>query len=67
MSETVSDKELLEFLLSNFQTRDVRMDGQHSYSFRNSGWPMTHCRGPNIRAAFQNVFREIEREKGEKQ
>ena len=53
---------MLEFLLLSFQMYSPQMDGQHSYRFRNGGWPMTHLKGPSIedavRAAMEGVARE---------
>lgn len=53
--------DMLQFFFGQLQMHSPKMNGQHSYRFRGSGWPMTHCRGPNaedaVRAAVQEVAR----------
>ena len=53
----------LEFLLGQFQMCNPDMGGQHSYRFRNGGWPMTHLRGPSIDEALAEAMAEVERER----
>jgi len=50
------------FLHSQFQMHSPKMDGQHSWRFRNSGWPMTHAKGPTVEAAIQAAMAEVARE-----
>ena len=52
----------LAFLHSQFQMHSPKMDGQHSWRFRNSGWPMTHAKGPTVEAAIQAAMTEVARE-----
>ena len=52
---------MLEFLLQQFQSHSLKMDGWHSWRFR-GGWPWTHARGPDIRTAVCNAMAEVERE-----
>jgi len=52
----------LAFLHSQFQLHSPKMDGQHSWRFRNSGWPMTHAKGPTVEAAIQAAMAEVARE-----
>ena len=52
----------LAFLHSQFQMHSPKMDGQHSWRFRNSGWPMTHAKGPTVEAAIQAAMAEVARE-----
>jgi hypothetical protein len=54
-------QKLIEFLLSQFQMHSPDMGGQHSYRFRNDGWPMTHLRGPDIDEALSEAMSEVER------
>jgi hypothetical protein len=57
--------EMLVFFFGQMQIHSPKMDGQHSYTFRSSGWPMTHCKGPNAMEAIQAAMAEIERSKAE--
>lgn len=57
-----SDSEVLEFLLGQFCSYSLDMGGQHSYRFQ-CGWPWTHARGPNIRAAVEAAMDEVDRER----
>lgn len=44
-----SDTEILEFLLSNFQMHSPKMNGQHSWTFKN--YDMKNLVGPSARDA----------------
>ncbi|NBW57592.1 hypothetical protein EBR43_07385 [bacterium] len=61
MPETPSDKEILEFLLNQFKSHSLQMNGQHSYSFMNNGFPMNKAKGPNIKDAIITAMREQEK------
>lgn len=52
-------KKRYHFLLNQFQSHMPQMDGNHSWRFRHSGWPMQHFRGPTIEAAIENVMAAI--------
>ena len=54
--------DMLEFFFGQMQMHSPNMDGNHSYRFRSSGWPMTHCKGPNAEAAVKAAIQEIKRE-----
>ena len=59
--ETINETaDLLEFLLSRFQSHSLQMNGQHSWRFR-TGWPWTHAKGPTIEAALKAVIEEQKR------
>ena len=60
-----ADREMLDFLLGEFQSHSIKMDGQHSYRFRHSGWPWTHAKGPTIEAAIHAAMAEVKRSKSE--
>ena len=60
-----TDSEMLEFLLGQFSAYSLKMDGQHSYRFRNGGWPWSHAKGPTIRDAVRAAMAEVERSKRE--
>lgn len=64
MAEMDERLEMLDFLLEQFQTRSVYMDGQHTYSFRDHGWPMSQARGPNIKDAIRAAMEEVKQEQG---
>ena len=55
-------EELLQFLLGEMQMHSPSMDGQHSYRMRTSGWPWTHCKGPNAVEAIKNAIADVKRE-----
>jgi hypothetical protein len=56
-----SDKEILEFLLNKFQMHSPKMNGQHSYRFMNSEFPMNRAKGPSARDAIIVAMREEEK------
>ena len=53
--------DLLEFLLSRFQSHSLQMNGQHSWRFR-TGWPWTHAKGPTIEEALKAAMAERDKE-----
>jgi hypothetical protein len=53
-----TDTEILEFLLNQFQSHSLQMNGQHSYRFMNDGFPMNRAKGPNARDAVITAMRE---------
>lgn len=57
--------DMLEFLLGQMKITSADMGGNHSYRFISTGWPMTHCKGPNAEEAIRAVLTEIRREKEE--
>lgn len=57
--------DMLEFFFSQMQMHSPDMGGNHSYRFRSSGWPMTHCKGPNAESAVKAAIREIQRSSSE--
>jgi hypothetical protein len=57
--------DMLEFFFGQMQMHSPKMDGQHSYRFRGSGWPMTHCVGPNAEDAVKAALQEIQRSRSE--
>ena len=60
--ELSSEFTMLAFLLNQFQMCSPKMDGQHSWRFR-QGWPWTHAKGRTIEIAVQNAIKAIERER----
>jgi len=61
-NEEITAEDMLNFLKGQLQMHSPKMNGQHSYRFRSSGWPMTHCKGPNVEEAIRNAILEIRRE-----
>lgn len=55
------DAEMLAFLLSLFQLRSPRMDGEHDWYFQFSAWPMMYCKGPSAREAVGRAMDEAKR------
>ena len=49
-SNKPTDTEILEFLLSNFQMHSPKMNGQHSWTFKN--YDMKNLVGPSARDAI---------------
>lgn len=57
--------DMLEFFFDRMSIASADMGGNHSYRFHSTGWPMTHCKGPNAEAAVRAALAEIKREKEE--
>lgn len=57
--------DMLEFFFGQMQMHSPKMNGQQSYRFRGSGWPMTHCVGPNAEDAVRSAIQEIKRSRSE--
>jgi neutral trehalase len=57
--------DMLDFFFGQMQMQSPKMNGQHSYLFKSTGWPMTHCKGPNAVEAVQAAISEIKRSKAE--
>lgn len=53
--------DMLQFFFGQMQMHNPDMGGNHSYRFRSSGWPMTHCKGPNAESAVRSAIQEIKR------
>jgi hypothetical protein len=52
--------DLLEFLLSRFESHSMQMNGDHSYRFT-TGWPWKYAKGPTIEAALKAAIVEQKR------
>jgi len=64
LTQTIEDAaDMLEFFLSQMHSSSIQMNGQHRHTFRSSGWPMTHCIGPNAEEAARAAVKEIRRER----
>jgi hypothetical protein len=50
--------DMLEFFFGQMQMHSPKMNGLHRWGFR-SGWPMTHCIGPNAEDAVKAAIREV--------
>ena len=57
--------DMLEFFFGQMQGYSLEMSGQHSYRFRSSGWPMSHCVGPSAEDAVRAAIVEIKRSRSE--
>lgn len=57
--------DMLDFFFERMQMCSPKMNGQHSYVFRSSGWPMTHCKGPNAEEAVRAAMAEVRRSQDE--
>jgi len=56
MSNQPSDTEILEFLLNNFQMHSPKMNGQHSWVFKN--YDMKNLVGPSAKDAVIAFMKE---------
>lgn len=63
--EPAEAQRMLDFFFGQMQMHSPDMGGNHSYRFRSSGWPMTHCKGPTAVDAVRAAMAEVEREKKE--
>ena len=52
--------DLLEFLLSRFESHSLHMDGNHAWRF-STGWPWKYATGPTIETALKAALVEYER------
>ena len=46
-----SDTEILEFLLNQFKSHSLKMNGESEWVFINSGFPMNRAKGKSARDA----------------
>ena len=46
-----SDTEILEFLLNQFKTHSLKMNGESDWVFINTGFPMNRAKGKSARDA----------------
>ena len=54
--------DMLAFFFGQMQVTSARMNSEHTYRFRSSGWPMTHCKSPSQEAAARAAVAEIKRD-----
>ena len=52
-----TDTEILEFLLNQFKSHSLQMNGNSDWVFINGGFPMNHARGKTAREAVINAMR----------
>ena len=52
-----TDTEILEFLLNQFQSHSLQMNGESGWIFMNSGFPMNHAKGRSARDAVIAAMR----------
>ena len=51
-----SDTEILEFLLNQFKSQSLKMNGESEWVFINSGFPMNRAKGKSARNAVINAM-----------
>ncbi len=56
--------DIVDFFISSLQSQP-KMDGNHVYYLRASGWPWTHLRGESSLWAVRNMMIELERSASE--
>jgi len=56
--------DIVDFFISSLQSQP-KMDGNHVYRLRASGWPWTHLRGESPVQAVRNMMIELERSASE--
>jgi hypothetical protein len=52
-----TDTEILEFLLNQFQSHSLQMNGESAWVFMSSGFPMNHAKGQTVRDAVITAMR----------
>jgi hypothetical protein len=52
-----TDTEILEFLLDQFHSHNLQMNGESDWVFMNGGSRMNHPKGKNARDAVINAMR----------
>ena len=57
MTEEPSDTEILEFLLNQFQSHSLKMNGESEWYFINTGFPMSKAKGRSARDAVIAAMR----------
>ena len=55
--EEPSDTEILEFLLNQFKSHSLQMNGECDWVFINTGFPMNHAKGQTVKDAVINAMR----------
>lgn len=61
MTEQPSDTEILEFLLDQFKSHSLKMNGECDWCFINTGFPMNHAKGQTAREAVINCMRKTQK------
>jgi len=56
MTEEPTDTEILEFLLNQFQSHSLKMNGESDWVFINTGFPMSKAKGKSARDAVINAM-----------
>lgn len=51
MTNQPTDAEILEFLLNQFKSQSLKMNGESEWVFINSGFPMNRAKGKSARDA----------------
>ncbi len=57
MTEQPTDTEILEFLLNQFQSHSLQMNGESDWYFINTGFPMSRAKGKSARDAVIAAMR----------
>jgi hypothetical protein len=52
-----TDTEILEFLLNQFQSHSLQMNGESDWYFINTGFPMSRAKGKSARDAVITAMR----------
>ena len=56
MTNEPTDTEILEFLLNQFKSHSLKMNGESEWVFINSGFPMNRAKGKSARNAVINAM-----------
>ena len=57
MTNEPTDTEILEFLLNQFQSHSLKMNGESEWYFVNTGFPMNRAKGKSARDAVIAAMR----------
>jgi hypothetical protein len=52
-----TDTEILEFLLNQFKSHSLKMNGESEWMFMNGGFPMSRAKGRSARDAVITAMR----------
>lgn len=52
-----TDTEILEFLLNQFKSHSLKMNGESEWAFMNGGFPMSRAKGKTARDAVIAAMR----------
>lgn len=55
------DSEILEFLLDQFKSHSLKMNGECDWCFINTGFPMNHAKGKTVKDAIIAAMKAVKK------